>query len=596
MPPIFLADSDLGKTWKSTCEALAAKLSFDEYVTVIRSLDVDHVFWRSLFIGGSENRGVALVLETRLGALSGRLSPYFKTIISWHASARAAAGTQQYIDRNQIHNVCVVVADTPESLVVGAERLAAIIFYGPSQDLTGQWGDNVAMLLRALIKQAPQWLAEGGVVVVGENNRCAFRHRPAQKAGSGHNGGIALPGLGHHLKKLGCLGLYVGSSPMTSSHTLTPDLVLRDVVTGPTLFPKNILSLIKERVLNTRLARLLWPSFLFVISGCPRRTFLQDIFEQSELGRQSGWDGKGRVIVKRILAGNLGTTVMVAGPADRGARDVIIRLPSQPSGCRSCRVNAQALRKLAQSPLSGNVPRLLGEGVVQGQEFTVESRCPGFEAGYRARGLDGMLHQACDAVSVLHRQTTRRVLVTDAVFNEIVAPLIQDLVDYCPQDVGQRLNRFMEVLRTSMLGQAVSLGYIHGDFKLGNFLFDRSGKLTALIDWDGFSENGFQMFDYLTLIAYKMSYENNINLADIYLQYVLPWKLPPAYTQLVDDQIKTLMVDEESFLFVRIVFWFSLNFYRFDGLYKYHATWQLQFLLPVLTEFEKIHQSGWRRS
>jgi hypothetical protein len=91
-----------------------------------------------------------------------------------------------------------------------------------------------------------------------------------------------------------------------------------------------------------------------------------------------------------------------------------------------------------------------------------------------------------------------------------------------------------------------------------------------------------------------MSHDLGGNVSDIYSQYLLHWKLPAEYTHLLGDKVAVLMVDHESFLLTRIVFWFSLNYSRFDELYKYHASWQRQFVLPMLEEFEKINQSGRR--
>lgn len=591
-----LADLDLGKVLADTRESLAARLGFDEYVAVVHTLEADQVFWKGLLVGGPEDQGAALVLETRLGALSGGLSRHFKTVFAWHASARAAAITKQYVDRHQIHNIRIIISDPHEDLDVDGERFDAVVFYGPSQDMTGQWGRDATTLLKSLTRKIPLWLADDGVVVVGENNRCTYRFGWTQKAGDGHAGGIALPGLGRWLHKPRYLDLYLGSSPMTSSQKPMPDLTLRDAGVVSPMFPKNTFSSLKETVLHSRVGRLLWPSFLLIASDRPRRSFLQGVLEQRSLGEQAGWDGASAVMVKRILAGNSGTTVLIAGPKKDDGRDVIMRLPSKPSGRRFCHINAQALRKLAQTSLSGYVPRLLVESTHQDQEFTVESRCPGYEANYGTRNLDGMLRQACELMGALHRQTARPVTVTEAGFQEYVAPLIQDLANYCSPDVQSRFHRFMEALRIAMVGRTVSIGFMHGDFKLGNFLFDRTGKLTALIDWDGFSEDGYPVFDYLTLLVYKMAHENGSRIPDIYLQYLLPWKLPPACQRLVGDETSALLIDDESFLLMRIVFWFSLNYYRFDPLYKYHPTWQRGSVLPMLSVFEKIHQSGWRAS
>lgn len=580
-----------------TWGAFAARASYEDYVAVARTLDVDQVFWRSLFTNDVMSSGTVLVLESRLGSLSTRLSPYFKTVVSWHASASVAAATQRRINDLKIKNVRVVVAGKPADLDLGGERLAAIVFYGIGEDLTEQWGNNAASLLKALVEKIPQWLTDGGIVVIGENNQCTYQRHPVKVAGNGRRNGIVLPGLRRQICRwLSYSDLYVCSSPVTSRHSPPPDFMRHDAFSEGLTLPKSWITAAKNRILNSKPAKMLWPSFLIVASNRPIHTFLQKFLERQEISGPLGWGREDKIAVKRIVAGNSGTSIIIAGPVDYDTANVIIRLPSQPVASQYCRNNAKALRMLAHTSMLGRVPRLICEGTWQGQEYTAESSCSGFEVDYAIRNLGAMVRQGFKLLNILHRQTGRSTRILEEEYQRLVAPFIQGLAVYCAPDIRERLDNLTKKLRFAMVGQTAFLGYTHGDFKLGNILFDRSRKLTAVIDWDGFSENGFQIFDYLTLLVYSIAYESDRNPLRVYLEHLLPWKLPQPYAHLANEALSGLMVDEDSFLSMRIVFWFALLSARFDPLYKYHTVWQHQFLLPVLPVLENILHSDGRHS
>ena len=322
----------------------------------------------------------------------------------------------------------------------------------------------------------------------------------------------------------------------------------------------------------------------------------EEALHQPEVLHQLSWKAGDKFNVKRIVAGNLGTTIAMVGPTDHDSKDVYVRFPSVDSARALCRTNSRALKKLATTSLAAVVPRIMYEGSWKKQDFTIESRCPGQQVFYSTRDLDRMVRESCSTLLALQKQTTKPTVLVDADFDKQVAPLIQDIASYCNADVRDRLDKFARALRSALIGCEVSLGYTHGDFKIGNILVDRGGNLSALIDWDGFTESGFQIFDYLTLLTYKLSAEKSRKFPSVYLEYLLPWKLPPSYASLVEEPVSALAGNKNSFLFMRIVFWFSLISNRFDPVYKYHADWQSEFLLAVLPSFESLCESGWKFS
>ena len=586
----------LGAFKASATNELAASSSYDDYVAIARTFNVDQAFWLSLFADGA-GRGTALVLETRLGALSARLSSYFKTVISWHASAVAAAATKRCVDDLNIKNVRIVIAEKPADLDLGQERFSAFVFYGLSEDILEQWGRNTASRLKSIMEKIPLWLSEDGIVVIGENNPVTYQRYSTGKRDHDHGGGIMLPGLRHQIsRQLPYSELYVCSSPVTSGHIPPPDFVRYETVLDGTILPENWLNKTKNRILNSRPAKLLWPSFLMIGSNRPVHTLLLGILKQQEVTKPLGWGKHDKIAVKRIIAGNSGMSVVIAGPLNDEAKNVVVRLPSRPAAWQYCRINAGALKNLARTSLSDRVPRLICEGTWQEQDYTVESSCSGLEMNANMRNLGAMVRQGFEVLNILSRETGQLSAIMEGDFQETLVPLINEIAGFCAPDVRDRLGIFTKTLRFAMRDCSAYRGYTHGDFKLGNILFDHTRKLTAVIDWDGFSENGYQIFDYLTLLLYGLAYESDRSLPDVYLENLLPWNLPPSYARLADELMSSQTLDKDSFLLMRIVFWFSLLSARFDPLYKHHEAWQRQYLLPVLPVLEATLRAGGRHS
>jgi aminoglycoside phosphotransferase (APT) family kinase protein len=582
--PCNFLDAAERRSWRE----LAGHSGYDEYIALARTLDVDQAFWLGLFADSSTD-GTALVLETRLGTLSARLAPYFRSVISWHATASAADCTRRRLGEQKIDNVRIVVTGKPADLDPGGERFAAIVFYGPGQDLTQQWGGDTASLLNELTEKLPFWLSDGGVLVIGDNNRCTYRHCSPGMISNGHRSGILLPVLRRKIDRLfPCSDLYVCSAPVTSGHSPPPDFIRHEATLSGSTLPKNRIAATKRRILNSRPARLLWPSFLLIASTRPVRGFLQEVLESRQVSDALAWGANDKPVVKRVVAGNSGTSVVIAGPPGRETADVVVRLSSRKGARRPCRVETgvAALKKLARTSLSDRVPRLVHEGIWKDRPYSVETRCSGLEIDPSAGDLGMMLRQSFEVLHALQQETGRLTTISEGDFQESLARYIRELADFCPPDIRERLDRLVEKLRSVMVGCSVYRGYTHGDYKLGNILCDRSRKLTAVIDWDGFSENGFPVFDYLTLLVFSIAYEENKRFAEVYLEYILPWRLPDTCARLAEEILSGLTVDKDSFLFMRVIFWFALLSARFDPLLKYHADWREKFLLPVLPALE----------
>ena len=563
-------------------------LNYEHFSCIARTLDADQAFWSNL-LPIAPKHGTAFVLETRLGAISCGLARHFSHVVSWHKTSTAATLTRQLADKQQISNVEVLVAQDVREIELPNKSVDTLVFFGPSRDLTGQWDTNIELLLASTLDHFKDALSDLAVILVGENNRWSYRTETPEYPGSTCRGGIALPPLRRKLKtRFPHDVVFVCGFSLASSQSPMPDFLKHDLLSKGLVIPKNRTAIIKDKLLNRPEIRLFWPSFLLISSKKSWGSFAKDLLCQQQIVSKVGWRAAETVTIKRIVAGNSGTSIAIGGPEHCDTADVVLRMPSRAASVSRCQINASALVRLENSPMSRLVPRLVSQGNYLLREYTVETRCTGFEIGYGTRDLDEMIAQACIAIGKMHFETTALTGMDAAHVSTLVSPYIADIRSHSSPEIRTRLDKLAESLYRRMNGISVALGFVHGDFKVSNMLFDRAGTLTAVIDWDGFSEHGFQTFDYLTLLIYKIANERRISLTEAYIEYILPWTLNASDATLVNDAITRLMVNHESFMLVRIVFWFAFLGDRLGPVCKAHAEWHRRFVMPVLPKLEEI--------
>jgi hypothetical protein len=571
-------------------EKLALTLDLDAYIRVSRILSADHFFWRTLLPFSETSSGTVLVIESRLGALSWQLSKRFSRVVSWHASHEAAERTQQFLLTRGATNIDVVIATDIADLRIKPRSLSAIIICSPGEDPTSQWNWFTRDSERILLRSIKHLLTDCGVLALNDNNLWAYRNDFDLARSTKFAGNSALP----YLKALvanafASQNLFVSRSSVTATQMPCPDYVSSAGILAGSLLPKNRYTKFKNALINLSPSRLLWPSYLMFASAQKYIPVIEKILVTHQNKSGLEWVSKGKPTIKRIVPGNGGTTIVAVGPhATNGKHDVIVRLPTTVHGRIRCETNSHALRTLSSIQQTVDVPAFIASGELGGDAYFIEGKCTGSEVEYGTSGLDTMLTEAGEIIGAFHHSSTRHTLLTDELFNLKISPLFNETKGFSDVALHLQLDRLHATIRENFVGKRVSIGFVHGDFKLGNLLFDKDRRLTSIIDWDGFSENGFQVFDYLTHLLYAISSQTNSSLVEAYLKYVLPWKLPAEHSQTIGHKIELLTGDAKSFELLRMVFWLSQLSLRFDRLLKVHSEAQQRFLIPVLEAFERL--------
>jgi Phosphotransferase enzyme family len=567
--------------------ALASQLPFDEYVRTAQTLCANHAFWHPLLPAELGKNGTVLVLETRLGALSVCLAARFSKVISWHRSAEAAQRSERVIAENGASNVSIQVAADFVQLHLAPHSLAAIVVVGPDQDATGQWSSASQPLTQSVVA-ASSLLEQDGVLILHDNNAWAYRHDASEVRDAALR--EPLPKVKRRLARdFPATRTLVSRASLTAPHVPCPDYVPQDARLIDTLTPKNRYAQVKGTILNLRPSRQLWPSYLMLATTSSRATLVEEILRGQRETAGLQWLKNFEPQIKRVIAGNAGTSIVICGPRnDDTSEDVILRLPSTPRGLALCETNALALKTIQQTAFAGKAPLLLAEGVLHDTAFWIESRARGREAQYGTENLNHLMGSACAALHEFHQSSSKYLTVSGEMFDRLVGPYFDDIESAVGPRTRERLTAIRGKLRKAVIGAKASIGTTHGDFKLGNMLFAGDNTLQSLIDWDGFQRQGFQVFDYLTHLLYTLASEADAYLLQIYLDNILPWNIPARHAAAVNGPVAALAPDGDYFQTLRIIFWFSQLSTRFDRLYKFHVGGQEMFMNPALSAFESM--------
>jgi aminoglycoside phosphotransferase (APT) family kinase protein len=205
-----------------------------------------------------------------------------------------------------------------------------------------------------------------------------------------------------------------------------------------------------------------------------------------------------------------------------GERAYVAKLPLQPSTEPRLRKSAEALDALGTMPwmtpyLADRCPKIVLTENVSGRFCSVETAVPGLDGGR-------MLKAGCDPQQLV--LSAQRFLA--ALEKASTAPLEHPGWRKHLQAAIERVERLAERAgcRTGYLtlvsdvfaklrAYQLPIVYAHGNFWLGNALFDERGDLTGVIDWDCADDRSLPAVDliYLAIRTHSLSRKSSFGEA-----------------------------------------------------------------------------------
>jgi len=189
------------------------------------------------------------------------------------------------------------------------------------------------------------------------------------------------------------------------------------------------------------------------------------------------------------LVSSTRTAVVPLGPPG-GPPVAMAKLPGTRVGVSSQLREGRALNALSAEPAVGDFTRFLPlrmtDGYVGDQPFVLERAMPGIAAdtvASRSPVAASVTVGAASAIGVLHTRTAHPAVVDAALLRRWV----DVRVDIVARATRRRdaLETLRKRLHAAWAGREVEIGWVHGDFWLGNVMVDpATGVAAGIIDWE----------------------------------------------------------------------------------------------------------------
>ncbi len=535
--------------------------SFSQYKDLLGKSNADHAFWLPLLPHYVKNQSVALVIDDTDGNISCKLAPHFLTVIAIHSDVNALMKVKREALKKSVDNVIPVQADLSKPLPIAAEAVSLVILLHVSNSRSFQSEMSVCDRYRIFVANSKALLSLNGSLVIIDNNAQNYRdwlHNLHGVSRDKELNGVPVKRLKRILscQQYSIIDKYIGDFYYTSSFMPLPVFVKNGSLGDLSVYCMSAFYKIKQYIKHRFLPSNLWPSFMLIASRVSHKRVIDEVIESERIGVMLNW-GVGRVVVKKIVAGNSGVTILIVGPEDENDRDIVVRHPRTSEGLMAVQRNADALKALSNEIFSGFVPRLYVDKVQESKGYIIEEKIRGKELDGFGEKAELMIMQSCELFIDMQMNGVKNRAFNEILINQFIVGAISPLAALCDDDVKPLLSIIGEFLFGAFKDKNIPFVRSHGDYKLGNILFLDDGQLGGIIDWDMSEKNGLPLLDIYTLILYRISSETGQSLADVYKNILLPGKTDVFYKDLIEMACAKYALPTELVFPLKCLFWLT---------------------------------------
>ncbi len=229
-------------------------------------------------------------------------------------------------------------------------------------------------------------------------------------------------------------------------------------------------------------------------------------------------------VVERLPSGRH-LAVATVGTSPAGSA-MVVKVAGTDSASASLLREADALSALHADPrikdLAWSVPNPFTLGLVGNHTFATQSRVGGAggrTANFSDRDRGDLLIAAAGMIAGLHCATGVPTVLEDDDVIRLVDLRLEAALREGRLRVARRqmpaLDRLKRELRSAMVGRRTLLGWIHGDYWLGNVVVDGMDEPCGIIDWDQMQFASPPGIDLVYLILNTRAIDRNRELGTI---------------------------------------------------------------------------------
>lgn len=222
--------------------------------------------------------------------------------------------------------------------------------------------------------------------------------------------------------------------------------------------------------------------------------------------------------VNKVMPTGSDIVFVWVGPAELPSA-AMIKIAETPKAAEGLRWQVGALAALEGDPRLGEwrelLPQILDVGEVAIGVYAVETAINGVNLEHTLRDPaagDAALREAAAAIGPLHHATAEAISIGREQLNRWVRDPIRVLVAATDRTRGHNkptapaFERLSAELCAALEGQPISIGWVHGDYCLGNVLMGPDGKVSGIVDWEFARPGDFTLLDIVMLLLTARMY------------------------------------------------------------------------------------------
>ena len=512
-----------------------------------------------------------LDLDCEWGANSFGLAPYVDAVVACDRNPDRLRFMKARAAQDRVSNMqTLCVSDTPH-LPFGDGQFDLVVFSGSRGSMPAQGSGSPPALQRNFLREAARILKPDGRLLLAVRNRWSLRSwrgQPEETTGLRFISLLPRPvadfyaqrrlGEGYRDRTYSLWGYrrLLNSAGFASSRAYLPlpdwrsyhaliDPEDRDAVESYFADRGSGRWEAIELKFRSGLAAALASSFFCVARrGQARASVLDEIGAQVAHGLARGGD-HAACVKFRVTRREVVTCELKIG---EDAVNVILKVPL--SAVADARANLEhetllSLRSHLQA--SGEwpeIPKALLRGQFCNVTYYVQDAMPGY-SGLRfshSRDQRGKwMQQALDFIFRFHLATQTHVKLDNAAWNEAVTPLLAPALRRAEQSAGVNSTYLRDFLMQELAGRSWPFVFNHGDYWLGNLLFDpKTGRLQGVIDWDRALPSSLPLIDLFNLLLSARAEMASTSVMRLLIQEMRTGALDPADQKVVAQYAEKL--------------------------------------------------------
>jgi aminoglycoside phosphotransferase (APT) family kinase protein/SAM-dependent methyltransferase len=288
----------------------------------------------------------------------------------------------------------------------------------------------------------------------------------------------------------------------------------------------------------------------------------------------------GDATLSRYYVRPKGAAVLVAASPRSGS--VIVRLPLDERAEAPSALHHRTLETLAaDTRIPEAVRRLfpapLAHGRFDGQVFFAETGLTG-ELGriYYSRSTrryDRAIVNAARVLRQLRRATEEPVVIDEREFDRLCGAWLVELRDLVPAKSRDGVEAMAVMLRETLIGRTVPLGWYHGDYDFANLLYGPDDDVTGILDFEIFDPRGLPLIDLLCLLARRPIRSGGFAFGTLFVRSILGRELPPLEADLLAEEMRALEIDDRLYRALALSSWLNHMRLRRDSWLVRSPSW-----------------------